>query len=124
MRHVQEEEEASGGRVSTGQIEHDASSLVGEGGQLGHSPENKVLEGGSSILASQGSSAYGKPSCKRARSLRGDANRDISRGNAIDFAAAAEETCYVLGKRKKYWPRRLATRCPSRIMLRFCGIRE
>lgn len=61
MRLVQEEEEASRRGVSIGQIQYDAQNLVDEGGQFGHGPENKVLEGGGSILASQGSSAHGKP---------------------------------------------------------------
>lgn len=61
VRHVQEEEEVSRGRVSAGQVEHDAENPVWEGGQPGDGPKDEVLEGDGTLVAPQRSSAHGKP---------------------------------------------------------------
>ena len=61
VRHVQEEEEVSRGRVSAGQVEHDAENPVWEGGQPGDGPKDEVLEGDGALVAPQRSSAHGKP---------------------------------------------------------------
>lgn len=60
MRYVPKEEEAAGGRVSIGQIEHDAEDPGEQGVQPSNGAEDEVLEGAGSIVAPQRFSAHGK----------------------------------------------------------------